>query len=82
MCILHMISTLTFIGSWGNFTGSAVKNFSCSFGGTGLDSQHPHGGSLVSLTPIPVYLTPSSFLGLFMKMMHRYTFIQIFVHLK
>ena len=37
--------------SWRN--GLVVKSTSCSSRGPGFSSQHPHGSSQVSLTPVP-----------------------------
>ena len=33
--------------------GSVVKNIGCSSRGPGFSSQHPHGGSQLSITPVP-----------------------------
>ena len=40
--------------------GSSVKSMGCSFGGPGFDSQHPHGSSQISVTPVPGGLISSS----------------------
>ena len=39
--------------------GSMVKSTSCSSRGLGFNSQHPHGSSQLSVTPVPGDLTPS-----------------------
>lgn len=39
--------------SWGWKAGSAVKSTNFSSRGEGFDSQHPYGGSQISLTPVP-----------------------------
>ena len=38
--------------------GSAVKSTGCSSRGAGFNSQHPHGGSEPSVTPVPGDLDP------------------------
>jgi hypothetical protein len=43
--------------------GLVVKSTGCPSRGPGFNSQHPHGGSQVSVSPVPGDLTPS----------HRYT---------
>lgn len=40
--------------------GSVLKSTSCYFRGPGFDSQHAHGSSLESVTPVSWDLTPSS----------------------
>jgi hypothetical protein len=40
--------------------GSEVKSTDCSFKGPGFASQHPHGGSQLSVTPVPWALMTSS----------------------
>lgn len=47
-----------FMGSWED--DLAVKNIGCSSRGSRFNSQHPHGRSQPSLTPVPGGLTPSS----------------------
>ncbi|CAO2583729.1 17-beta-hydroxysteroid dehydrogenase 13 [Lemmus lemmus] len=39
--------------------GSAVGSSDCSSRGPGFDSQHPHGSSQLSVTPVPRDPTPS-----------------------
>ena len=46
--------------------GLAVKSTSCSSRGPEFNSQHPHGSSKLSVTPVPGDLTPS----------HRHTYRQ------
>ena len=38
---------------WGWRDGSAVKNTGCFFKGLGFDFQHLHGGSQLSVSPVP-----------------------------
>lgn len=44
--------------SWRN--GSTVKSTCCSYRGHQLESQHPHGGSQLSVIPFPGHPTPFS----------------------
>jgi hypothetical protein len=44
-------------GAWRG--GSAVESTGCSFREWGFDSQHPHGSSQLSVTPVPGDPTPS-----------------------
>jgi hypothetical protein len=44
-------------GGWRD--GSEVKNTDYSSRGPGFNSQHPHGSSQLSVTPVPGDLTPS-----------------------
>lgn len=44
-----------FMGAWED--GLAVKNIGCFSRGSKFNSQHPHGHSQLSLTPIPGALT-------------------------
>ena len=38
---------------------SVVNSIGCSFRGPGFNSQHPHGGSQLSVAPVPGNLIPS-----------------------
>jgi hypothetical protein len=57
---------------WGWRGGSAIKKTCYSFRGLRFSSQHPYGGSQLSMTPVPWDLMPSSgFHGRCMPVVHR-----------
>lgn len=53
---------------------SAVKSTGCSCGGLRFESQHPQGGSQVSVTLVPRNPTPSS--GFYRYCTHMVTYVQ------
>ena len=59
----------------GRKDSSVAKSTVCSCSEQGLGSQHLHGGSQLSVTPVPRALTPlQTFSGMVIHMMHRQTY--------
>jgi len=62
---------------------SEVKDRACCCRRHRFNSQHLPGGSLMTITPIPKDLTPSSALRWHcMQVVHRHTFRQTLIHIK
>ena len=61
--------------SCGRKDSSVAKSTVCSCSELGLGSQNLHGGSQLSVTPVPRDLTPLlTFSGMVIHMMHRQTY--------
>jgi hypothetical protein len=59
LCIMKNAKSFSEIKNRDCRDRSAVKNTGCYCRGPGFDSQHPHSGSQVSITPVPEDPMPS-----------------------